>query len=131
MRSIFGATLPLAGPSMYAALTPQWAGTLLGLMEVVLIPIPIVFYKFGDRIRARSPVIRKMREEQERNDRKRARLNAKMDRQRERAGGDVVGDGDGGVMGVDRDAVCVNVVEESVGAVMQEKEERKDVEKGA
>lgn len=86
MRSIFGATLPLAGPSMYARLTPQWAGTLLGLMEVVLIPIPFVFYKYGERIRAKSPVIREMREEQARNDRKRARLADKLERQKKRAG---------------------------------------------
>lgn len=81
MRSIFGATLPLAGPSMYAALTPQWAGTLLGLMEVVLIPIPFVFYKYGDRIRAKSPVIKQMREEQAKNDKKRARLLEKLEKQ--------------------------------------------------
>lgn len=80
MRSVFGATLPLAGPSMYAALTPQWAGTLLGLLEVAMVPIPFVFWKFGDRIRARSPVIRQMREEQARMDRKRARLAEKMER---------------------------------------------------
>lgn len=86
MRSIFGATLPLAGPSMYAKLTPQWAGTLLGLMEVVLIPIPFVFYKYGERIRAKSPVIREMREEQAKNDRKRARLADKLERQKKRAG---------------------------------------------
>ncbi|KAJ4387700.1 hypothetical protein N0V93_008299 [Gnomoniopsis smithogilvyi] len=85
MRSIFGATLPLAGPSMYARLTPQWAGTLLGLMEVVLIPIPFVFYKYGQRIRAKSPVIREMREEQARNDQKRARLAEKLERQKKRA----------------------------------------------
>lgn len=80
MRSIFGATLPLAGSSMYAALTPQWAGTLLGLMEVVLIPIPIIFYRYGDRIRARSPVIKQMREEQLKSDTKRARLAARQHR---------------------------------------------------
>ncbi|ROW07276.1 hypothetical protein VMCG_03841 [Cytospora schulzeri] len=81
MRSIFGATLPLAGSTMYAALTPQWAGTLLGLMEVVLIPIPIIFYRYGDRIRARSPVIRQMREEQAKSDKKRARLAAKQQKE--------------------------------------------------
>lgn len=81
MRSIFGATLPLAGPTMYATLTPQWAGTLLGLLEVVLIPIPIMFYKYGERIRARSPVIRQMREEQAKNDKKRAKLAAKKQRE--------------------------------------------------
>ncbi|EKD12369.1 major facilitator superfamily transporter [Drepanopeziza brunnea f. sp. 'multigermtubi' MB_m1] len=65
-RAMVGATLPLAGPKMFAALTPQWAGTLLGLVQVVMIPIPFVFYKWGDRIRARSPLIKQMREDQER-----------------------------------------------------------------
>jgi len=73
MRSFFGGTLPLAGPAMYAALTPQWAGTLLGLLEVCLIPIPVVFHRYGARIRARSPVIRRMREDQARNERRTAR----------------------------------------------------------
>ncbi|KAI1487018.1 major facilitator superfamily transporter [Biscogniauxia mediterranea] len=73
MRSMFGATLPLAGPSMYATLTPQWAGTLLGLLEVALIPIPIIFYRYGERIRAKSPVIRQMREDHEKNERRTAR----------------------------------------------------------
>ncbi|KAK6582547.1 hypothetical protein PZA11_004955 [Diplocarpon coronariae] len=66
VRSVVGGTLPLAGPKMFAALTPQWAGTLLGLVQVALIPIPFVFYKWGDRIRARSPLIRQMRDDQER-----------------------------------------------------------------
>ncbi|RYP41919.1 hypothetical protein DL767_000656 [Monosporascus sp. MG133] len=69
-RSFFGGTLPLAGPAMYAALTPQWAGTLLGLLEVIMIPIPIVFYRYGEMIRAKSPVIRRMREDQEKNERR-------------------------------------------------------------
>jgi len=30
IRSFFGGTLPLAGPAMYTAMSPQWAGTLLG-----------------------------------------------------------------------------------------------------
>ena len=66
--------MPLAGPSMYASLTPQWAGTLLGLLEVVLIPIPFVFYKWGKPIRQRSRLIRQMREDQERIDRRARRL---------------------------------------------------------
>ncbi|POS80785.1 major facilitator superfamily transporter [Diaporthe helianthi] len=73
MRSIFGATLPLAGASMYEAMTPRYAGMFLGLLEVALIPIPWIFYRRGDRIRARSPVIRQMREEQAVLDQKRAR----------------------------------------------------------
>ncbi|RYP23158.1 hypothetical protein DL765_001243 [Monosporascus sp. GIB2] len=70
LRSFFGGTLPLAGPAMYAALTPQWAGTLLGLLEVIMIPIPVVFYRYGEMIRAKSPVIRRMREDQEKNERR-------------------------------------------------------------
>jgi len=73
MRSFFGGTLPLAGPSMYAALTPQWAGTLLGLLEVCMIPIPIIFYKYGERIRAKSPAIKMLREDAEKNEQRAAR----------------------------------------------------------
>ncbi|KAK0673630.1 putative transporter [Cercophora samala] len=66
MRSAFGAALPLAGPAMYKAMSPQWAGTFLGLLEVMLVPIPFIFYKWGERIRGRSRVIRQMREEKDR-----------------------------------------------------------------
>ncbi|KAK7754396.1 hypothetical protein SLS62_003689 [Diatrype stigma] len=69
-RSFFGGTLPLAGPSMYAALTPRWAGTLLGLLEVAMIPIPIVFYVYGARIRAKSKIIRELREDTQKNERR-------------------------------------------------------------
>lgn len=86
VRSIFGAVLPLAGPKMYASLTPQWAGTLLGLLEVALVPIPFVFWRYGEKIRARSPVIRQLREDQERVDAKRARYLARLER-RERKNG--------------------------------------------
>ena len=72
MRSVFGAALPLAGAAMYRAMTPQWAGTLLGLLEVVLIPIPIIFYRYGARIRAGSRVIRRMQDEWARNEGRRA-----------------------------------------------------------
>ena len=80
MRSVFGAALPLAGPAMYAALTPQWAGTLLGLLEVLLVPIPFAFYRWGDRIRDRSRVIRLMREEQARGERRAARAAVRRER---------------------------------------------------
>ncbi|KAK4218331.1 major facilitator superfamily domain-containing protein [Rhypophila decipiens] len=73
IRSVLGGTLPLAGNAMYKALTPQWAGTLLGLCEVLLIPIPFIFYRYGDKIRAKSKIIRQMREERAKNAGKRAR----------------------------------------------------------
>ncbi|KAK6593818.1 major facilitator superfamily transporter [Botrytis cinerea] len=80
VRSIVGGTLPLAGPAMYGALKPQWAGTLLGLVQVFLIPIPFIFYKWGSKIRAKSPLIKQMREEQERNDKRAARAKRKEER---------------------------------------------------
>ena len=55
---------------MYRALTPQWAGTLLGLVQVAMIPIPFVFYKWGAKIRSKSPLIRQMREDQEKSERR-------------------------------------------------------------
>ncbi|KAK1757261.1 citrinin biosynthesis cluster MFS transporter mrr1 [Echria macrotheca] len=100
MRSVFGAALPLAGPAMYRALTPQWAGTLLGLLEVCLIPIPFAFYRYGDRIRAKSRVIRQMREERLRNEGRRAKQVARVARRAAAANREkeeVVVLGDGGI----------------------------------
>ncbi|KEF62595.1 uncharacterized protein A1O9_00568 [Exophiala aquamarina CBS 119918] len=71
LRSFIGGTLPLAGPAMYAAMGPNWAGTLLGLLEVAIIPIPFLFYKYGHRIRQKSSMIREMRENELRQERKR------------------------------------------------------------
>ncbi|KAG9242924.1 major facilitator superfamily domain-containing protein [Calycina marina] len=84
-RSLIGGTLPLAGTLMYNTLTPQWAGTLLGLTQVICIPIPFVFYKYGDRIRSKSPLIRQMKEDQERSE-KRA-IKAKKAAEKRRVGG--------------------------------------------
>jgi hypothetical protein len=64
---MIGGTLPLAGPAMYNALTPQWAGTLLGLLQVLLIPVPFVFYRYGEKIRGKSEIIRQLQEDQRKN----------------------------------------------------------------
>jgi hypothetical protein len=73
MRSLLGGTLPLAGPALYARIGANWAGTLLGLLEVLIIPIPFMFYRYGAKIRMKSSLIREMREEEERQTRKRNR----------------------------------------------------------
>lgn len=39
---------------MFAALGVNWTGTLLGCVATVLVPIPAVFWYYGERIRARS-----------------------------------------------------------------------------
>ena len=42
---------------MYRSLGVKWATTLLGLIGVVLAPVPLVFYKFGARIRRLSKYV--------------------------------------------------------------------------
>lgn len=73
VRSLLGGTLPLAGPALYRSLGANWAGTLLGVLEIIIIPIPFVFYRYGAKIRMKSALIRSMREDQERSERKRAK----------------------------------------------------------
>lgn len=55
-RSLCGAFLPLAGPKMYAALGLGWGNSVLGFIAVSLIPVPLLIYKFGGRIRKNHPV---------------------------------------------------------------------------
>lgn len=54
LRSIAGAVFPLFARYMYEAMGIQWASTLLGCVAAVLVPIPIVFYLYGHKIRAKS-----------------------------------------------------------------------------
>jgi hypothetical protein len=51
IRSLCGALLPLAGPKMYATLGLGWGNSLLGFIAVAMLPIPWLFYKYGERIR--------------------------------------------------------------------------------
>lgn len=84
-RSIMAATLPLAGPALYATLGPNWAGTLLALLELACVPIPFVFYKYGHRIRMKSALIRQMQEDKDKLDAKKSDHEAKMARHAARA----------------------------------------------
>ena len=54
LRSLAGAVFPLFATYMFNALHVNWAGTLLGCVAAVLVPIPVIFWKFGANIRARS-----------------------------------------------------------------------------
>ena len=51
LRSVVAAVLPLAGPKMYAKLGYGWGNSLLGFVAVLLLPIPLVFKKYGKRMR--------------------------------------------------------------------------------
>ena len=54
LRSLFGAVFPLFATYMFDALGVNWTGTLLGFVALLLVPIPVVFWKYGAKIRARS-----------------------------------------------------------------------------
>jgi hypothetical protein len=79
-RSLLGGTLPLAGPAMYSALGPHWAGTLLSLLEFACIPIPVVFYRYGHKIRMRSTLIRQMQEDKDKIEARKRRNDGRMAR---------------------------------------------------
>ncbi|KAL2680325.1 hypothetical protein Neosp_007922 [[Neocosmospora] mangrovei] len=53
LRSLAAALLPLGGLDMYNALGLGWGNSLLGFLCVAMIPIPVVFYVFGERLRKR------------------------------------------------------------------------------
>ncbi|KAF2092867.1 MFS general substrate transporter [Rhizodiscina lignyota] len=50
-RSLLGALLPLAGNRMYDALGVGWGTSLLGFIAVAFAPVPLIFWKYGERIR--------------------------------------------------------------------------------
>ena len=77
-RSILGGTLPLAGSAMYGSMGARWASTLCGLLEVLIIPIPFIFYRYGEKIRQKSVLIRKIQEDASRAAQKREKA---MERQ--------------------------------------------------
>ncbi|GFG22653.1 uncharacterized transporter C1529.01 [Aspergillus udagawae] len=55
-RSLVGALLPLAGPSMFKSLGLGWGNSLLGFIALAFVPIPIFFTRYGKAIREKFPV---------------------------------------------------------------------------
>lgn len=56
LRSLAAAFIPLSSQTMYAQLGYGWGNSMLGFVALLLTPIPFLFIKFGERIRARSTV---------------------------------------------------------------------------
>lgn len=69
--------------SRYKTLGPHWSATMLSLIEFAMIPIPVIFYKYGHRIRERSTLIRQMREDREKLDNKMKKVAEREERLRE------------------------------------------------
>jgi hypothetical protein len=53
---------------------------MLGIIEAAMIPIPLVFYRYGHRIRQKSVLIRSMREDQEKLDTKKRKAVERQER---------------------------------------------------
>jgi MFS transporter, DHA1 family, multidrug resistance protein len=54
LRSLCGAVFPLFSTYMFDALKVNYTGTLLGCVAAVLVPVPVIFYLKGAKIRERS-----------------------------------------------------------------------------
>lgn len=53
VRSLFGAAFPLFTNQMYESLGIHWAASIPAFLALACIPCPLIFYKYGHRIRAR------------------------------------------------------------------------------
>lgn len=56
LRSLIGAFLPLAGPSLYSALGQGWGNSVLGFIALAFTPMVWIILKYGERIRKAYPV---------------------------------------------------------------------------
>ncbi|THH06667.1 hypothetical protein EW146_g9542 [Bondarzewia mesenterica] len=54
IRSAVGAAFPLFTVQMFKGMGVNWACTLIGCIGIVLAPMPLLFYKYGARIRENS-----------------------------------------------------------------------------
>jgi hypothetical protein len=54
LRSIGGAFLPLAGPSLRETLGYGWSNSLLAFLSLLAFPMAILLFRYGERLRARS-----------------------------------------------------------------------------
>lgn len=54
LRSSFGAAFPLFAKQMFVNMQIKWAATLLGCFSACLIPVPLLFYRYGKKIRGKS-----------------------------------------------------------------------------
>lgn len=54
LRSLGGALLPLVGGPMFSVLGVGWECSVLALVAVMLIPMPILFYRHGGKLRRKQ-----------------------------------------------------------------------------
>jgi hypothetical protein len=56
LQSIGGAVLPLAGEPMYDRLGLGWGNSVLGFIALAFVPVPWLFFKYGETLRKMSSV---------------------------------------------------------------------------
>jgi hypothetical protein len=56
IRSIMGAVIPLAGRQMYAELGLGWGNSLLAFITAAILPIPLLLYKYGEKMRTQHRI---------------------------------------------------------------------------
>lgn len=60
IRCVFGATIPLAGPDLYASVGLGWGNSILGFIAVAFAPTSFFLLKYGERIRTNAKFQPKM-----------------------------------------------------------------------
>ncbi|KAI1386135.1 MFS general substrate transporter [Hypoxylon trugodes] len=56
LRSVIAAFLPLCGPALFDNLGIGWGSSVLGFIGVAMIPVPMIIFKFGAKLRERYPL---------------------------------------------------------------------------
>ena len=62
VRSLFGAAFPLFTPYMYENLGIHWASSVPAFLALACMPLPLLFYRYGKRIRAKCEYAREASE---------------------------------------------------------------------
>ncbi|KAK7457618.1 major facilitator superfamily transporter [Colletotrichum acutatum] len=57
-RCLIGGFLPLVGPSLYRNLGLGWGSSVLGFVSLAMVPIPLLLYRYGQKLRERNPLNR-------------------------------------------------------------------------
>ena len=55
VRSVMAAVVPLGAPKMFDTLGLGWGNSLLAFLALAMVPLPWVFFIYGERIRGLNP----------------------------------------------------------------------------
>jgi len=55
VRNVVGAGFPLFATQMYERLGLEWASSLLAFLSILMIPIPWIWFMYGEKLRLKSP----------------------------------------------------------------------------